>query len=116
MKLPLANLGSAVAAWLDKELVPKSSGWQQMVTIVAGIGLANNVSSKIQQYIPMLEILGFADSNGNFDIDAIHAAAKEAFSKTGRIKVLGILIGPDDVESMMAVARRYAIEDPEEVA
>ena len=114
MKLPLANLGSAVAAWLDKELVPKSSGWQQVLTIVAGIGLANNVSTKIQQYIPMMEILGFMDSNGNIDIDALHSAAKEAFSKTGRIKVLGILIGPDDVESMMTVARRYAVESPSE--
>ena len=111
MKLPLANLGPAVAAWLDKELVPKSSGWQQVVTIAAGIGLANNVSSKIQQYIPMLEMLGFMDSEGNIDVDAIHVAAREAFAKTGRIKVLGVLIGPDDVESMVEIAKRFSTAD-----
>lgn len=110
MKLPIANLGAAVADWMDKELVPKASGWQQLLTIVAGVGISNNAVSRIQQYIPLLEVLGFIDENKNIDLALLNKAAKEAFAKTGKIRVLGIVIGPEDVDSMMTIAKKFSLD------
>lgn len=112
MKLPIANLGAVIAQWIDEELVSKAEGWQKAVTIMAGIGIASNAKNLIGQYIPGMKLLGFADDADNLNLDALHAAAKEAFAKTGKLPLPGgIIVGPDDVESIVAVARKYAVNE-----
>lgn len=109
MMLPVANVGAVVAQWMDEELVPKAVGWQKAITVMAGIGITNHAHKMVEQYLPAMRLLGFADEEGNIDLDALHAAAKEAFSKTGKLSLPGgIIIGVDDVESMFAVAKKYA--------
>lgn len=112
MKLPIANSGAVIAQWMDQELVPKAVGWQKVVTVMAGVGIANNATNMLAQYLPAMQVLGFADGEGNLDIDALHLAAKEAFSKTGKIALPGgIIVGADDVESVIAIAKKYATDN-----
>lgn len=109
MKLPISNLGPVITAWIDKELVPKAVGWQKALTIVAGIGIANNTSNLIAQYLPTMQMLGFADAEGFLDIDKLYAAFKTAFEKTGKLQLPGgIILSVADVDSMLAIARAYA--------
>jgi hypothetical protein len=112
MKLPLANLGAVVAKWMDEELVPKATGWQKVVTVMAGVGIANNAADRVKQFLPAMVMLGFADNDGNIDIEALHFAAKHAFEKTGKIALPGgIIVGEDDVESIIAIARKFASDN-----
>lgn len=109
MVLPVANLGAVVAQWIEAELLPKATGWQKVATIMAGVGVANNAAVYLQQYIPTMQVLGFADAEGNINIDSVHAAAKAAFKEVGKVVLPGgVIIDADDVESMFGIAKKYA--------
>lgn len=108
MSLPIQNLGAVVADWIDHELLPKATGWQKVATVMLSMGLVNNMTNIIAQYLPVLQMLGYADSDGNLLLDAILVAAKEAFSKTGKLPLpLGIVVDASDVETFITIARRY---------
>ena len=109
MKLPVANLGAVVAAWMDKELIPKAVGWQKVVTVMAGVGIANNAAGVIQQYLPAMQMLGFADEAGNILVEPLLVAARTAFEKTGKVPLPGgIIVGIEDVESIVETAKQFA--------
>ena len=109
MKLPVSSLGAVITAWMDKELVPKAVGWQKALTIVAGIGIANNAANIVAQYLPAMQMLGYADCDGFIDIDKLHVAFKAAFEKTGKLQLPGgIILSAADVDSMVSVARAFA--------
>ena len=108
--LPAANLGAVIAQWIEEELLPKAAGWQKVATVMAGTGIAANAERTLQQYLPTLQMLGFATSDGGINIDAVQAAAKSAFEKTGKVPLLGgVIVGAEDVDSIIAIARKFAV-------
>lgn len=110
MKLPVARIGAVIAQWIDTELLPKAVGWQKVATIMVALGIVRRADSFLVPYMPLLIALGYADTDNNIDIDAVYDAAKEAFSKTGKITIAGgVIIGPDDIDQLLAIAKASGV-------
>lgn len=112
MALHVNNLGAVISQWIDEELLSKATGWQKALTIMAGIGITNNLTNIVSSYLPVLQVLGYADSNGNLNLDAIADAAKVAFTKTGKLPLpLGIIVDVSDVNSLVELARKFEVQN-----
>jgi len=108
MRLPVDKVGEAIAAWIDAELVPKSSGLQKIATVMGALAIARRAPELAARYADTLRMLGLADEAGGIDIEAARDLAAEAMAKTGKITVAGVILGPDDVDTLYEAARKFA--------
>lgn len=108
MILPIDKAGEALAAWVDAELVTKASGLQKLMTVMATISIAQRGEAVVSEYAAILNMLGITDKSGGIDIDAARELAIQAFERTGKITAFGIILGPEDVESIYEIAKKYA--------
>ena len=108
MILPVDKAGEALAAWVDAELVTKASGLQKLATVMATIAIARRGEAIVAEYASILSMLGITDSTGGIDIDAARELAMQAFERTGKITAFGVILGPQDVESIYETAKKYA--------
>lgn len=108
MYLPQDRIAPALAAWIEQELIPQTRGWERALGYMAAIAIAKRGEQLAAEFAPALKILGLTDGEGRVDIDAARALAQEALAKTGKIHALGFVFGPDDVDSLAAIAETQA--------
>ena len=104
MFLPREMIAPVLASWIEAELVPQTEGLEKLLAYAAAIAIAKRGEALAEQFSGPLSILGLTDGAGRIDIDL----AREALTKTGRIRALGFVFGPDDVDSLAALAEKNA--------
>lgn len=62
----------------------------------------------VKQYTPALKFADVMDEAGMIDLDKAYALAKDAFQKSGKVPVMGLLLDDGDVEIIHEIAKRYA--------
>ena len=108
MFLPREMIAPVLASWIEAELVPKTDGWEKMIAVMGALAIAKRGETLAEQFSGPLSILGLTDGAGRIDIDAARDLAREALAKTGKIHALGFIFGPDDVDSLAAIAEKNA--------
>lgn len=108
MRLPIEKIGEVLAAWVDAELMPKASGLQKVGTVMASLALARRAPKIAESYAPALRMLGVLDEAGGIELDALRSLAAEAFAKTGKVTVAGVIIGQEDIQTIYETAVRFA--------
>ena len=108
MFLPRDRIAPALAAWIEQEMVPHTNGWERAFAYAAAIAIAKRGEQLATAFAPALNVLGLTDGEGRVDIDAARTLAQETLAKTGKIHALGFIFGPDDVDSLAAVAEQHA--------
>lgn len=108
MFLPREMIAPVLASWIEAELVPKTEGWEKLIAVMGALAIAKRGETLAEQFSGPLSILGLTDGAGRIDIDAARDLAREALAKTGRIRALGFVFGPDDVDSLATTAERHA--------
>lgn len=77
--IPLENVQSGIAKFIDREIAPSLSGWDRVLVAGAGGLLTARIPNIIGQYAdhPILKALGVYDKERNMvDVDALYNAAK----------------------------------------
>lgn len=108
MFLPREMIAPVLASWIEAELVPKTDGWEKLIAVMGALAIAKRGETLAEQFSGPLSILGLTDGAGRIDIDAARDLAREALAKTGKIHALGFIFGPDDVDSLAAIAEKNA--------
>ena len=108
MYLPGEMIAPVLASWIEAELVPKTEGLEKLFTVMGALAVAKRGEALAERFAAPLRLLGITDDAGRIDIDAARALAREALAKTGRIHALGFVFGPDDVDSLAAIAEQNA--------
>lgn len=107
-KLNPQNAGMVLAAYLDQEVVPKASGLQKVGAIIAGTVAVQKAEPLIRQYASTLKFADVMDEEGMIDLDKAYTLTKDAFKKSGKIQVMGLLLDDGDIEILNGIARQYA--------
>lgn len=108
MFLPKDRIASALAAWIEREMIPHTNGLEKLLAYAAAISLAKRGEHVVESMSPALNLLGLLDGDGRVDIDAARDLAREAFEKTGKIHALGFVFDAEDVDSLAAIAETLA--------
>lgn len=108
MYLPQDHIAATLATWIERELIPQTTGFDKLLGYAAAIALAKRGEQLAAQFGPALKVLGLTDGEGRIDIEAARTLAQEAMAKSGKIHALGFVFGPDDVDSLAAVAEQNA--------
>lgn len=108
MYLPKERIATALAAWIEQDMVPHTKGMEKFLAYAAAISLAKRGEQVAEKFAPALNLLGLMDGEGRVDIDAARALAQEAIAKTGKIYALGFVFDAEDVDSLAAIAETQA--------
>lgn len=108
MYLPREMIAPVLASWIEAELVPQTAGLEKLLAYAAAIAIAKRGEALAEQFSGPLSILGLCDGAGRIDIDAARDLAREALAKSGNVRAWGFVFGPDDVDSLAALAEKNA--------
>lgn len=107
-KLDPNHVGTILSAYLDQEVIPKATGLQKVGAIMVGTIAAQKSGQMVKQYTPALKFADVMDEAGMIDLDKAYTLAKDAFQKSGKVPVMGLLLDDGDVEIIHEIAKRYA--------
>lgn len=108
MFLSREMIAPVLASWIEAELVPQTEDAEKLFAVMAALAIAKRGEALAEQFSGPLSILGLCDGAGRIDIDAARDLAREALTKTGKVRALGFVFGPDDVDSLAALAEKNA--------
>lgn len=110
MYLPQTMIAPVLGAWIEAHLLPQLQGGEKFVAALAALALARRGEALAGEYAQTLRLLGITDDSGRVDLDAAGTLAREALEKCGgNVRALGFVFGPDDVQSLSALAEKHAI-------
>ena len=85
-----------------------NTGLQKVGAIMIGTVAAQKAGQMVQQHAPVLKFADVMDEAGMIDLDKAYVLAKDAFQKSGKVSVMGLLLDDGDVEIIHEIAKRYA--------
>lgn len=107
--IPMENIQSGMAKFIDRDLAPSLSGWDRVLIAGAGGLLAANVPKIIAQYAehPMVKALGVYDKERNMvDVDALYNAAKPYMGEPIPVQIpvvkVTIKLGKKELDTLYA--------------
>lgn len=107
-KITAQNLGIALSAYIEQELVPKAGGLQKVMLYMALPVINAQTPQMVQQYAPALKLLDGLTDDGMIDLDKMYPALKDAVHKAGKVPVAGIIFDESDVDKLYAIAQPLA--------
>ena len=109
MYLPPEMIAPVLGAWIEAHLLPQTKGAEKFAAALAAVALARRGEALAREYAQPLRLLGITDDSGRVDLDAAGTLAREALEKCGNeVRALGFVFGPDDVQSLAALAEKHA--------
>ena len=107
MMLTEGQIISAINEYVDKELMPLSSGMSMTDQFVHGfkVGVAKRripaiVHEKLAN--PMLK-----DAEGKIDVDLLFEAAEESMNRVHQVEIAGFTFKAQDLAKLREIAKRY---------
>lgn len=108
--IPMAQVQSGIAKFIDRDIVPALNGWDKVLVGGGGALLVKNLPSTLSKYMssPVVAAMGIYDMTSNkVDIDAAYQAAKPymgADPMPVKIPLMGITIkiGKKEIDTLCA--------------
>lgn len=107
MKLTEGQIISAINEYIDKELMPLSSGMSMTEQFLHGfkMGIAKRkIPAVVQGKLanPMLK-----DAEGKIDADILFDSAAESMNRVHQVEIAGFKFNAQDLAKLREIAKRY---------
>lgn len=104
------TLKSAVATYIDTEIVSHMSDWRKWVLGIASVRGVERIPSLIEDNLPLLVSMGFVTEQGEIKIDELYQTLRAVADKKGpitqTIPMLGeVKFGIADIDALYKIAK-----------
>lgn len=113
MKINESQLYSALAEYIDREIMPLGASMNLTDQFVFGFKMGivkRKMQDVVKSYIhnDAVKMLGIIDENGNIDVDTIYQSASDVMSQLKQLEVAGITFKENDLQKLYGIMQRYA--------